>query len=480
MQIRTRQEIKMWENSPNFIKKKETYQAEKEELQAYIKKYTGKRADLEKACQLHTKTQQYTIGAANMQRGALCPSKIFDVVIGNVKRGRLVKKITKQQPSYIYFFNGEGRLLKAEQVRKKDSQYDYLVEYILYEGDCEIGITYRLGEIIGEELAYVTRVIRKNGKLISYEWGKDINEKKNIMRKLYSEKYFYDEDNLVKVDMVELFSGHLKHNRYFIKINEQGQALSYTSNEIIGEKVFEDDYEREIKKKVFFFDDALQPNSKSNDGQQENGKIDKNELERVGTDTKKRENNLKVLNTDIINCLSHRIQTIMESWNEEEEIYAISFFLQDGEEGEIPYLAISYNTEEYCGKAAENDEERWNYACWSQNEENVIEEKEEKLLREWYKNQGIPAEELGFEDSSDNYDDNGTYIGKGPKGMYELVQILVDVARKLKEEKVVEHCCKKDVPIIIHDLEYTWYMVEATKRANPGVDLSGFLEIIGY
>lgn len=464
MKMRTRQKIKLWESSPDFIKKKENYQVEKEELQKYIKKYAGKRGDLEKKCQLYIRTQQYAVGTTNMQRGALCPSKIFDVVVGNVKRGRLVKNINKKQPSYSYFFDGEGRLLKAEQVRAKDS--DYLVEYILYKNDCEIGITYRLGEIIGEELAYITRVVRRNGKLISYEWGKGVDEKKNRIWELYSEKYFYDEEGMVKVDMVDLIGGNLRHDRFFIKINDQGQALSYTSNEIIGEKVFEDDYVREIKKKIFFFDEPQNDTTKPSDS---------NKLTQTPKDSKK-----ELTNANIINCLCTRIKSIMETWDEDEEIYAVSFFVQAGGEGEVPSFVISYNTEEYCKGAPENDEERWNYACWSQDEENVIGGQEEKVLKEWYESQGISEEALGYEDLESNDNEDGTGTEKGPKGLYELVQILPDVAKKLKEERVVAHCCKKDVPIIIHDLEYTWYMVEATKKANPGMDLSGFLEAVGY
>lgn len=465
METWTKENVRLWRKSPEFIEQKQAYQKEKEELREYIRRYAGKRMELEQQCQPHIRTHQYGLGDSNMQRGALCPSKIFDVVVGNVTRGRLVKNIGKKQPTYIYSFDEDGRLIKAE-TTKEYFEKSFLVEYILYEGDCEIGITYRVKENRKEELVYVTRVTRERGKLISYEWGYGIDEEKNRMWELYSEKYFYDEEGLVKVDRVTLMGENLQHYRVFVKINEQGQALSYTSNEIIGEKVFENDYVREIKKKVLFFDEPENDTTKPSDS---------NKTTPNPTEAKK-----ELINTNHINCLYSRIKAIMETWNKDEEIYAISFFLQDGGEGEIPSLAVSYNTEEYCDSAPDNDEERWNYACWSQDEENVIEEQEEKILKEWYESQGISVEELGYEDSEENYDENGNDIGKGPKGLYELVQILPDVAKKLREEKVVERCCKKNVPIIIHDLEYTWYMVEATKKANPGVDLSGFLGVIGY
>ena len=51
-----------------------------------------------------------------------------------------------------------------------------------------------------------------------------------------------------------------------------------------------------------------------------------------------------------------------------------------------------------------------------------------------------------------------------------------DVANKLQNENYIVHKFGKALPIIIHDLEYTWYVIEATKKANPNGEAAQFIE----
>ena len=74
-------------------------------------------------------------------------------------------------------------------------------------------------------------------------------------------------------------------------------------------------------------------------------------------------------------------------------------------------------------------------------------------------------ENIGYEDP-DCYDENCRYIGKGPVGYYELLEVISDVARRLIEEDYFLQRCGKRIPIIIQDLEFTWYVLEATKKVN--------------
>mgnify|MGYP006394511813 CR=1 FL=1 len=74
------------------------------------------------------------------------------------------------------------------------------------------------------------------------------------------------------------------------------------------------------------------------------------------------------------------------------------------------------------------------------------------------------------------YDEHMNYIGKGPAGHYELLQIAASVARKLQEEGVIKEHFGKDLPIIIHGLEYAWFDIEATIKANPNGQAETFLK----
>jgi hypothetical protein len=175
--------------------------------------------------------------------------------------------------------------------------------------------------------------------------------------------------------------------------------------------------------------------------------------------------------------LYNKVKPIIESWNEE-GIYAISFFVHTNEASDnIPYFAISYNTEDDCGHSSPLREERWNYAFWRQDENEVIgDEESTNLLLQWYDENDI--KNIGKENKELMYDKDGNYIGKGPNGYYELLQVVSDVAIRLHNEKVIFNTFKKEIPIIIHDLEYAWYELEATQKGNPSGLVDVFLKAI--
>ena len=176
------------------------------------------------------------------------------------------------------------------------------------------------------------------------------------------------------------------------------------------------------------------------------------------------------------------VKKVIDNWNED-GIYAISFFVYSNEAYEysgfsnVSSFAVSYNTEEDCEGAGQYDERRWNYAFWRQNETPIIDPNEPNeltdLLFAWYKEKGITN--LGEED--DNcYDENCRYIGKGPAGHYELVTMVTEGAKRLQQEGFVQEKFGKRIPIIIHGLEYAWYEIEATLKANGSGEADMFMK----
>ncbi len=180
---------------------------------------------------------------------------------------------------------------------------------------------------------------------------------------------------------------------------------------------------------------------------------------------------------NLSNYLYNKVRPIIESWNEE-GIYGLSFFVYTNVAwNNLPYFAISYNTEKSCNYSLPLSEERWTYAFWLQNEHEIISDEEStKIFLQWCEENNI--KDVGFEDESKMYDEECRYIGKGPNGYYELLQVVVDIARRLHKEKVIMNTFKKDIPIIIHEYEYAWYSVEATRNGNPDGEASVFLEAV--
>lgn len=181
--------------------------------------------------------------------------------------------------------------------------------------------------------------------------------------------------------------------------------------------------------------------------------------------------------------LYSKVRPVMKSWTEG-GIYAISFFVYSNMAYEykgcnnVSEFAISYNTEEDCDSASELSEERWNFAFWRQNMTHIIEpydgDEATGILFKWYEENGITN--IGYENYDEDYDEQRNYIGKGPVGYYELLTAVSNVARKLQTEGFIKKQFKKDIPIIVHDLEYPWYIGQATKNANPNRQADAFLK----
>lgn len=184
---------------------------------------------------------------------------------------------------------------------------------------------------------------------------------------------------------------------------------------------------------------------------------------------------------DLEEYLYDIIVPLIQSWNEK-DIYAISFFVYTNEyfiyEGNcnFPQVSVGYNTEEDCSGAPLFDEERWNFAFWRQNNVYIIDSTEAtdgaEFLLNWYRSKGITN--IGFEDSDLQYDDNMNYIGKGPVGYYEVLCAVSNVAKRIQSEGILARKFGR-IPVIVHDLEYTWYVEEATRNANPGGEADVFL-----
>ena len=209
--------------------------------------------------------------------------------------------------------------------------------------------------------------------------------------------------------------------------------------------------------------------------------MDKSSLYTSKNNVDNSEEVIKVENFE--NALYDKVKSEILKWDEE-NIYAISFFVESNGAYEyngfenVSMWAISYNTEDDCDGADELDEERWNYAFWRQNETMIIDvdtpNKYTDALFNWYAEQGITN--IGEENENEMYDENFAYIGKGPAGHYELLQLASGVAKRLQEDGTIKEHFGKELPIIIHGLEYAWFDIEATEKANPNGQAETFIK----
>ena len=178
--------------------------------------------------------------------------------------------------------------------------------------------------------------------------------------------------------------------------------------------------------------------------------------------------------TDIINILFNKVKTVISDWCDD-DIYAVSFFVNSNEDysyrgyKNVSSFSISYNTESFCEGADKYDEERWNYAFWSQDETMIIDpdspDEVIDALYDWYEENRITN--IGYETEDEE-----------PIGHNELLNLASDVAARLQKEGYLKYKFGKQIPIIVHGLEYTKKDIEATKKANPNNEAKDFLKAV--
>ena len=57
------------------------------------------------------------------------------------------------------------------------------------------------------------------------------------------------------------------------------------------------------------------------------------------------------------------------------------------------------------------------------------------------------------------------------------MNLMSDIAYDLQNNGVIKNKFG-NIPIIIHDLEYSWYTINATKKANPTGEADAFFEYL--
>lgn len=164
---------------------------------------------------------------------------------------------------------------------------------------------------------------------------------------------------------------------------------------------------------------------------------------------------------DFKQYLKSKIKNEILSWDKD-DIYAVYIGVSHNNRCDEP-LGLPFIIEIGFGCGQKRD---WHLACSSEYEKDLIETANEaEALVKWLEDSGV--ENIGVEDKDSMYDDMMIYIGKGPSGLYETVQTLVEIVREFFEENFIAEKFGEEIPVIFDDLETTWYCVEATENANP-------------
>lgn len=166
----------------------------------------------------------------------------------------------------------------------------------------------------------------------------------------------------------------------------------------------------------------------------------------------------------------------IEKWTDE-DIYVISLFVYDENDNPCkPTVTLGYNTEMQVKKetpnASDEQEARWNYAFWLQNEffcfgigETAID------VKNWLENNQLPY----YEDCDEAWDDDETYddvevITK------MFVEELICIVKEIHQSDLLMKKYGKEIPVIIHELEYYDEIAEQNIKANGKNLLADFVD----
>ena len=154
--------------------------------------------------------------------------------------------------------------------------------------------------------------------------------------------------------------------------------------------------------------------------------------------------------------LKKMIVDTINSWSED-DIYAVSLFVYDDEDDPTrPTVTLGFNTESWFDNVDpdyDDPEKRWNYAFWIQNQEMEFGyDDTAELVRQWVEDQGFSVDE--------NEEDDDEAITEA------FVAVLIDIVKEIHDEKILTAKFGKELPILIHELEYYDQIAKQNIEAN--------------
>lgn len=167
--------------------------------------------------------------------------------------------------------------------------------------------------------------------------------------------------------------------------------------------------------------------------------------------------------------LLSEIKRVIDTWDTS-DIYAVSLYVEDnGDNPCEPTVTLGYNTEEHFKAEAENRDDkievRWNYAYWQQNREYFfgLDEVTQPVVERWINSKGFKCYTYEEMFLSDKEPAPETYEGITQAFVNELVAIV----KELHKSGFIKAKFGKDIPVLIHELEYYEEIADQNIKANP-------------
>lgn len=183
-----KQRLQEWYHSEEYQQLCQRFSSECTRLSLVAQRLYPQIDALKAFCHEHTVRQELAVHCRYMHRGFYCPSPVYDLVIGNARRGNILKRPnSRSKPTHIYGFDSCDRLLWS-----RDNELNF-TEYLLYEDNAIYGI------IVDDDgvLHTLTEEIYQNSRLTVYHIANFFHRTSEFScDDLYGEYYEHDEIGL--------------------------------------------------------------------------------------------------------------------------------------------------------------------------------------------------------------------------------------------------------------------------------------------
>lgn len=166
--------------------------------------------------------------------------------------------------------------------------------------------------------------------------------------------------------------------------------------------------------------------------------------------------------------LLEQIKNKIATWDKS-DIYAVSLFVYDRDDNPCePVVVLGYNTMEQFQAEIPNadgeQEAKWNYAFWLQNEEMSFGTGEtQSYVKQWIKDLGYTY--FTYEEMFEAEEEPEESLYEGITEAF--IQVLIEVVKELHESHFIKEQFGREIPVLIHELEYYEEIAMQNLKANP-------------
>ena len=213
----------MLETFENFKEKIEYFNTKYQEYQGKLNYHYNNAKNL-------TVRKEYARGGEVIHRGYYCPSPVLDKIVGNCKRGKLIKT-PRKMPDYEYWIDSDNKIILIKKYCHEINTSE--IEILLYSTNSVDSVIYQNVEDDPQNLSEIlvlSRCIFDNKELKTYDVATMLD---NLCLEINTENYEYNGKRLISstIENYNIDLDYLFQNQYFYNYDTNNNMISYTTKQ---------------------------------------------------------------------------------------------------------------------------------------------------------------------------------------------------------------------------------------------------------